>query len=132
MARITVVGDAAVVTSTLSLEDINTIKKYRPEALVLMGGEEGKEPIFAVDVAENHGGINEFGVCFSGATRDEKKKAMLTVMLKGITGDVKEYVADKFGTALAHLNELEAKLPGVLEDVNANKQRIMESISIAQ
>jgi hypothetical protein len=132
MAKITVVGDAAVVTSTLTVEDINTLKKYRPEALVLMGGEDNKEPIFAVDVSERCGNIGEFGIVFSGATRDEEKKAMLTVMLKGITGDVKEYVADKFGAAMAHLNELEAKLPAVLEAVNAHKQQIMDSITIAQ
>jgi hypothetical protein len=132
MAKITIVGDAAVVTSTLALEDIRTIKKYRPEALILMGGEDNKEPVFAVDYCEGHGSIGSYGVCFSGATRDEEQKAMLTIIVGSDTPDVKEYVADKFGSALIHLNELEDILPGVLADIAERKERIMENISVAQ
>ena len=47
MAKITIAGDAAVVTSAMKLEDIKTIEKYRPKELVLKGGEDGKEPIFS-------------------------------------------------------------------------------------
>ena len=42
MAKITIAGDAVVVTSALKLEDIKTIEKYRRNALVLKGGEDGK------------------------------------------------------------------------------------------
>lgn len=31
MAKITIAGDAAVVTSAMKLEDIKTIEKYRPQ-----------------------------------------------------------------------------------------------------
>ena len=48
MAKITIAGDAAVVTSAMKLEDIKTIEKYRPKELVLKGGEDGKEPIFCL------------------------------------------------------------------------------------
>ena len=41
MAKITIAGDAAVVTSAMKLEDIKTIEKYRPKELVLKGGEDG-------------------------------------------------------------------------------------------
>lgn len=130
MANIKIIGDAAVITSTLSAEDIQTLKKYRPEALVLKGGEDGKEPIFAIDMAAGAGSVNNYGITFGGVTRDEDKKANLTLVLKGITGDVKEYVADKFGTALDCLNQLEESIPGVLAEVSARKARIMENIQV--
>lgn len=131
MAKISIVGDAAVVTSTLSVEDIKTLKKYRPEALTLMGGEDGKEPVFAVELADGCGSISKYGITFSGATRDGEKKATLTLILKNVTGDVREYVADMYGSALAHLNEMESILPGVLADVNERKQNILESITVS-
>lgn len=130
MAKITVVGDAAVVTSTLKAEDIQTLKKYRPQALILMGGEDGKEPIFAIDMGSK-AQINGNGIVFTGASRDDAKAATLTVTISGVTGDVKEWVADKFGEAIAHLNELEAQIPGALDEVRANKRRIMENIVVS-
>ncbi len=130
MANIKIVGDAAVITSTLSVEDIQTLKKYRPEALVLKGGEDGKEPIFAIDVNAGSGSVSNYGITFGGVTRDEDKKANLTLVLKGITGDVKEYVADKYGTALDYLNQLEINLPEVLADVSERKARIMANIQV--
>ena len=48
MAKIVIAGDAVVVKSELKLEDIKTIEKYNTKALTLMGGDEGKEPIFAL------------------------------------------------------------------------------------
>lgn len=59
MAKIVIAGDAVVVTSAIKLEDLRNIKKYRPAALILKGGEDGKEPIFAVDVTNGNGDINQ-------------------------------------------------------------------------
>lgn len=42
MAKITIAGDAVVITSSLKLDDIKTIAKYRPKALTLMGGDDGQ------------------------------------------------------------------------------------------
>lgn len=61
MAKIVIAGDAIVVTSAMKLEDIKTIEKYRPNALTLMGGEDGKEPIFAIGTTEGCGNINQVG-----------------------------------------------------------------------
>ena len=59
MAKIVIAGDAIVVTSAMKLEDIKTIEKYRPNALTLMGSEDGKEPIFAIGTTEGCGNINQ-------------------------------------------------------------------------
>ena len=60
MAKITIAGDAAVVTSAMKLEDIKTIEKYRPKELVLKGGEDGKEPIFAVGTTNGAGDVKDW------------------------------------------------------------------------
>ena len=115
MAKIVIAGDAVVVTSAMKLEDIKTIEKYRPKELVLKGGEDGKEPIFGVGTTHCAGSINAVGASFGSETRDDDKLACITLFLDGVTGDVKDWVADRLGAAIINLNKLEEKLPAVLD-----------------
>ena len=133
MAKIIVAGEAVVITSSMKLTDLETIKKYNPKALVLMGGEDGKEPVFCIGVNRGKtGSINNFSVDFGAETRDDKKLATMTLMTSGVTGDVKEFVADKYGAALMLLNKLEATLPAALEAIAADKKAILENITVSQ
>lgn len=133
MAKIIVAGEAVVITSSMKLADLETIKKYNPKALVLMGGEDGKEPVFCIGVNRGKAGsINQFSVDFGAETRDDKKLATMTLMTSGVTGDVKEFVADKYGAALMLLNKLEATLPAALEAIAADKKAILENITVSQ
>ena len=132
MARITIAGDAVVVTSALTLEDVKTVEKYRPKELVLKGGEDGKEPIFAIGTTTGSGSINEYGASFGTETRDEAKLACITLFLDGATSDVKEWVADHLGAAIINLNRMEEKLPAVLAEIADEKAEVMRNITIAQ
>ena len=132
MARITIAGDAAVVTSAMTLEDIKTIEKYRPKELILKGGEDGNEPIFAIGTTAGAGTINTYGASFGSETRDENKLACITMFLEGVTGDVKDWVADRLGTAIVNLNKLEAKLPDILKEIADEKAKVLENIAVAQ
>lgn len=132
MAKVVIAGNAVVITSSMKLADLATIKKYRSKALTLMGGENNKEELFTIDVCSgSNGGLNSIGAVFCNETRDEEKKACITLCINGVQGDVKEFVADKYGEALVHLGELEAKLPGVLEEINNQKKGIMQNITVA-
>lgn len=132
MAKVTIAGNAVVITSSMKLADLATIKKYRPKALRLMGGENNKEELFVVDVGSNgNGGLNGVGAVFCSATHDDAKKACITIDLPNVQGDVKEYVADQYGEALIHLNALEAKLPEVLSAIAEQKTGIMANITVA-
>jgi NTP pyrophosphatase (non-canonical NTP hydrolase) len=131
MARITVAGDAVVVTSAMSLENLKTIAKYRPKALTLMGGENNKEPVFAVGVTKGSGNINQFGASFGGESHDEQKLATITLAATGITGDVKDWIADNIGSAIISLNRLEADLPYVLEEIADEKATVLSNITVA-
>ena len=80
MAKIVIAGDAVVITSALKLEDIKTIAKYNPKALTLMGGEDGKEPIFAIGVTNGPGSINDVGASFGRESYDDEKLAVITMV----------------------------------------------------
>lgn len=132
MAKIVIAGDAVVVTSAIKLEDLRDIKKHRPSALVLKGGEDGKEPVFAIDVTTGSGNITKYGASFGTATRDDAKLASITLVAPGVEGDIKEFVADELGTALINLNKLEETLPDVIQSIRDEKAQVMDSISVAQ
>jgi hypothetical protein len=132
MAKITVAGDAVVITSTLKLADIKSLEKYRPQSLVLYGGEDGKDAIYAIGTTEKAGSINEFGASFSSEAHDGSGLATITECLGPIEGDVKEFLADKIGSAIINLNKLEEKLPSVLSEVSAERAIVKGNITISQ
>ena len=130
MAKITIAGQAVVITSELKLEDIKKVKKYRPDALILRGGEDGKEPIFALGIGDSS--INKFGVSFCQETRDDEKHAVLTMTTTYDGDDIKEFVADELGSSIINLEKLESKLPEIIEEINAERDSVKASISVAQ
>lgn len=132
MAKVTITGRAVVITSAMKLEDIKTIEKYRPKELVLKGGEDGKEPIFGIGTTNGAGNINAVGASFDAETHNDDKLACITLFLDGVTGDVKEWVADRLGAAIINLNKLEEKLPAVLEEIADEKAAVMSNITVAQ
>lgn len=132
MAKITIAGDAVVVTSSFKLEDIRTIEKYRPKKLILMGGDDDKEPVFAIGATSSPGIINSVGASFGGESHDEQKLATITMSTVGFTGDIKDWVADKLGAAIINLNKLEETLAGVLNEIEAEKAAVLSNITVAQ
>ena len=131
MAKVKVVGQAIVITSELKLDDIKTVAKYRPQALTLYEGEgDEKEPVFCLGVGEDS--INKFGASFNKETRDESKKAIMTIVHEYQGEDIKGFVADNLGAALMNLKKLEEIIPGVLQEIAAQKAAILADVEIAQ
>lgn len=131
MSKVKIIGDAAVVTSTLKLEDIKLVKKHAPEALILKGGEKNEDIIFGLSAKDNiEGTINEFSITFGKETRDEHKLAVLTINCGEAPEAIKEWFYDKYGNTIMNLNTLEGKLPAVIEGIKAKKQGFMNSIEI--
>lgn len=130
MAKIVIAGDAVVIKSELKLEEIKTIEKYNAKALTLMGGEDGKEPIYRIGSTTGDGSINSVGASFGRA--DAEGKAYVTMVMQNVpTEKAKDWVADTLGAALMNLNALEAKLPEVLASISAQRATVMENISVA-
>ena len=135
MAKITIAGNAVVITSELKLADLKNIEKYRPKALVLKGGEEGKEEIFRIATTESAAGsLNQYGAAFGAESHGEDKKAVITMFMNNIPSDksIAEVVADELGCAITNLNALEKTLPAVSAEIAAERKAVVESISVAQ
>ena len=132
MSKATICGDAINITSGLTLKDIKMVEKYAPQHLVLKGGDDGKEELFAVCTCDGPGDIDDNGAVFGRATRDEDGFAYITMMLGDVHGDVSQYVADLIGPALYKLNKLEEQILDALPEVEAYKEAMMASIEVVQ
>ena len=131
MVKVTVAGESVVITSAFKLDDYKLVAKYRPEKLVLKSDDDGKEPVFAIGITKNaKGSINNVGAEFGGKSHDGTGRATITMDLPSSESDVKEVVAEKFGSAIIRLNKIEETLPSVIEEIVAEKNAVMESILV--
>ena len=131
MSKITIAGNAVIVTAETTLSDLLKIQKYKPEALILMGGEDNKEPVFRILPKPGcAGSIDRNGAVFGAETHDAAKKAVITLGLTDPTDDIVGLVADKLGSAVTALNKLEATFPSVLQQIDADRAAIMASIQV--
>ena len=127
MAKIIIVGDAAVIESSYTLDDIKEVAKYQQEALGLYD-ETGKE-FFRVGVGKNGPGtFNRYGAVFGGTSRDGTGKATITVSLPEGTDNAKQYVEDTYGQALMYLINVEEKLDSAIDLVRQIKESINRAI----
>ena len=132
MAKIKILGNSVVVISSVKFEDFQKVEKYRPAALTLMGGEDGKEPIFRVGTGKSS--VNEYGISFDSATRDEAKLAMLTMLYVADDEecDIEEDVAESLSKAILNLEKVEATIPTIIEEIDNEKAAIKASIEVVQ
>lgn len=129
MAKIKVVGNAVVLESTMKLADIKKVEKYRPAALTLKD-EDGK-PIFRVATGDNPA-ANDVSVVFNGNTHDEAKNATCTWIVKADIGEgFKADLADLYGAALLKLNQFEEKFPGIIDDIDKERDAVLSNITLA-
>jgi hypothetical protein len=128
MAKITIAGNSYVVTSAISKEDLETVKKYRPSALEITDPET-KETRFKVGVGSNS--VTDFGVSFGGVSNDDKKLATATVSIPADAEDAKAYVLDKAGLAIANLNKMEKDIAEALKEIGVERKAIADNISVS-
>jgi len=132
MAKITILPEGAViVTLATKLEDLKMVEKYHPEALVVKGGEDGKEELFKLTTTEPNGHINRYGAAFTKATHGEGFAVVTTTLEKlGGSGDPVDIVADKLGSAVMYLNKIEEGIPAVLAETAAAKAAVVGCITV--
>ena len=128
-AKMSVIGGAVVITSALNLSDIELVEKYRPSALALMGGENNKDELYRIGTARTpYGDIDKLGATFGAANADGK--AIITELYAPVSDDVKSELADKYGAAMTNLGKLEEILPGVVEEIKAERAALIASIEV--
>ncbi len=126
-AKINIAGNVFVITSAYSLEQLKQVERYRPEALTLK--DEDGNVTFAVGTGSSSFG--KIGVSFNDTTYDEHKLACITLNIPNGTQDAKQYVADYVGMAFLKLQNIEARLSGVLEEIEDIEAEIRGNITSA-
>ena len=127
MAKVTIAGSSYVITSTVSMADLELVKKYRPSALDI-ADQETKEPLFRVSVGRS--GVSDYGISFGGVSNDAEKLAVATLSIPSDVEDVKDYVLEKAGLAIANLNKIEDGIATVLEEIRAERDAIAQNIKV--
>lgn len=131
MAKIKVVGDAAFITSAVSLEDLKTVRKYRPETLVLKDDE--GEPVFALSVKEGgDGSVGKYGITFTKEARDENGSAQITICcdFSGNSDEVRDKVVDLYGSALINLGRIEERIADAIDDINDERRAVERQVEV--
>jgi hypothetical protein len=125
-AKIILTGGACIIKSGVKLDDWKKVLKFEPEFGLYT---EDNEPIFLVDVDEGVGSLNSNGAVFSNYPEHDGYAVITTVVDPAIEDKV-QVVADKLGTALLRLNELEAKVPEKIEAADNKEKEIREAITL--
>ena len=128
MAKVTIAGNSYVITSAVSMADLETVKKYRPSALAITDPET-KEPLFKVGIGSSS--ANDHSVSFGGVSNDEAKLATATLPIPSDVEDAKEYVLDKAGVALANLKKVEEGITAALKDIKTERETIAANIKVS-
>ncbi len=129
MAKVKIVGDAFVISTVLTLEELKSLKKFNPKALVLFDAENKKEAIFGIDVGDT-ARISEMGITFTSADNEGKASATFTISTGLSAVEKKQKVADMFGRAILNLNALESVIGTQLADFNEAVAEIEASIEV--
>lgn len=139
MAKIVIAGNAAVITSTKTLEDIKTLEKYNPKALILAEAEldclgnpmpNTFKEVFKVATSSGKGSVSQHGVVFNGTSRGGDNFATVTITIPDEVEEVSEYVMDTIGEAIMRLNAVEANVSEALLEVDRNKAAVMAHVTI--
>lgn len=124
----------AFVETTLKVADLELVKKYDPAALVIKGGEDGKQPVFFANVVKNGNGmIDGESVEFIAAADGT---ATVTIAdapaaAKASADAMKEYLADLVGPVSCHIAKLEETVPAAAEAVRGTRKAVMDAIQMA-
>ena len=130
MAKIKVVGNVAVLESTIAYDDIVKVAKYRPEALYET--DEDGNPVFGICVSGS-ARANASGINFNNKAHDENGSAIATFVIVDDAEEAEEFkahLADRFGGAIMGLARFEENFKGVLEEIEKERADVLEHITL--
>ena len=120
-----------VLTSTLKKEDLDLVKKYRPDALKIKDSE-GND-IFGMSYVAGKPCVSKNGATFGATNKDGFAiiSGDIPEKLPAENANAGEYVADIVGAALTHINALEKSLPDVVTAIKQERATLIGSITRA-
>lgn len=121
--KIVILGAAAVLVSSVKLEDWKLVEKYMPEEMKIVNDE--YDTLFQVTVGPGPGSVTKEGVNW-GTYVSEEGNATVTVLIDDEVEDKKAAVMEIMGSALIDLMDMEKELPDVIVKIR-EKMKVMES-----
>ena len=119
--RAVVRGCACVITSRLTVEEIENYKHYHPDALTMV--DEDDKAVFSIDIDENPGSLEDRKAVYSN-TKTPDGKATITIVLDPDAEDKAELVRKHLGAALLRLEKLEDSLLSKTDDLKEEMRKI--------
>lgn len=118
--KISVAGDALVIQSELTVEQIELLKQRKPEALKL--ADEKENAYFAVSYSKKAApSPSVYGVVFDSVAKDGSGKAILTTSICDVEAKdkdaLKEIVADLVEPFASNLEKVEAQAKPIAESI---------------
>lgn len=127
MAKIKVIRNIGIIESEFSYEDIATLAKHSPAALVLKD-EEGNT-VYRAALGDKDGCITTAGVCY-GEQADKTAKAAVVIHIPTSVKNPVEYIMEEVGTKLLKLNAIEQQYAAALEKVKSDLSAVEASITV--
>jgi hypothetical protein len=127
-AEVELNGAAAVLTSSVKLDDWKRVEKFAPDALKIVDEDSG-DTLFKVMTSNGTGSANEYGVCFGSYTNAEGY-ATVTILLDEEVEDKLEALKEVIGQALLDLNEIEKEIPTLLKNISDKEAEIEKLIKV--
>lgn len=125
--KVTIVGNALVLTSTLKYDTIVKMQKINPEALTIFAKENDElMEIFKI-MPGKVGTISKAGIVF--ATKDKNGYATVTDLIPECVKDKKEWVKDNYASVLFMLAQLEEAVADAEEQVDKAYKKLDDIIT---
>lgn len=128
MAKITLLGDALQIKSTITEKVLAKAQKYCPKTCKLID-EDGNE-LFAI--GKGSASCSNHGILFPSA--DPEGRLFTTIMLHNLPHESyksdKELIKDEFAITLYNLSKVEDQIMNALETINMIERSVEDSIHI--
>lgn len=128
--KISITAANAVITTTLTAEQISKAKKADPNLLKLQEAVDGNiNDIYAIDVTDRVSSINRFGASFTKGVNDTL--SIVIVLPSGIKlDDAKALVYEQVGKAADYIAKIEEQIITAIPKIEAAEARFFDSIKV--
>lgn len=127
MAKITVAGNALVITSKYSREEIKNVEKHAPQALTLL--DEKKTPYFKLS-QNGDGKVNKYGVSLNKTSNNGK--ACTTIIIDQNEALTRDWVAEEYSVLVNNMKKVEDQIEEAMLAVREQIETARTSIEVIE
>lgn len=127
MSQVKIMGECAVLTSTLKLEDIAKLQQIAPEKTSIV--DEKGEVVYSIK-ASGAANISKYGIAFSNANTEGFATATIPLAAGIVPEDRAEFVAKYFESQIVLLNQYEPEFQARIEATLADHAAFIAAVEV--